>query len=141
MTPFLSSLNRTIAISLIGLAAVLTPTVGASQDSGLIQPRQQFDAANARGDWQTAIEYGRLALERAEQEFGETGEEIVGTLETLGEVSAHLNDFDNAKSYLQRAVAIKSKPTAPIIRISSPRLNHLSISACNKRTSTRPRSF
>jgi esterase/lipase superfamily enzyme len=113
MTPFLSSLNRTIAISLIGLAAVLTPTVGASQDSGLIQPRQQFDAANARGDWQTAIEYGRLALERAEQEFGETGEEIVGTLETLGEVSAHLNDFDNAKSYLQRAVAIKEQAYGP----------------------------
>jgi len=107
MTQFRITSQHPVAIALICLAAALLPAVGTGQDAGLIQPQQQLDAANARGDWPAAIEYGVLALQRAEQEFGADSLDIVGTLETLGDVSAKLSNFDAAKAYYQRAVAIK----------------------------------
>ncbi len=101
------------ALTVVFLLATLAPASALGQDPSLIQPYQQFEAATARGDYATAIEFGRLALNRAEQQYGTESVDIVGTLEMLGEALVQVGNYDEAVRHYTRVLQIKERVFGP----------------------------
>jgi len=91
------------------LSLLLVPVVGLAQEASLVQPHQQFEAAKARGDLTAAIDYGRQALDLAEQIYGADSLDIVGTLVMMGEVLSQAGEFEEAIRFYNRAIEIMER--------------------------------
>ncbi len=95
------------------LSLFLVPVVGLAQEANLVQPHQQFEAAKARGDLTAAIEYGRQALDLAEQMYGADSLDVIGTLEMMGEVLSQAGEFEEAIRFYNRAIEIMERAFGP----------------------------